>query len=183
MVENDRYISERIASGDKKTFEGVFKEYYTQLVLFARNYIDQIEDAEEIVQQLFFNLWNKRKTLSINQSIKSYLYNSVRNNCFDFLKHEKVKAQYAGVVRRQQTYENNSTNKLIEKETISKVYQAVEMLPEKTKMIFKMNRFEGLKYREIAEKLDISQKTVENQMGIALKKLREMLKDYHFNKK
>ena len=173
---NDKNIFNDIARGNKKSFEILFKAYYSPLVVYAQNYLENFEEAEEIVQELFYNLWNKRNIIEINQSIKAYLYNAVRNNCYDYLKHQKVKQQYAKhVANTGNSKDQDNSNELISKETSQLILDAIEDLPEKTRHIFKLNRFEGLKYREIAEKLDISPKTVENQMGIALKKLRVSL--------
>jgi len=180
MEINDKYIFNKIAEGDKNAFELVFKEYYPSLLIFARRFIDNAGDAEDIVQQLFCNIWFKKDKLNINQSIRAYLFNSVRNNCYDYIKHQKVKAQYFNkVIKERNEDKGDFNNGLITRETVEAIFKAIENLPEKTKNIFKMNRFEGLKYREIAEKLEISPKTVENQMGMALKKLREALRNLY----
>jgi len=184
MEINDKNIFRKISEGSEDAFKAVFNEYYSRLVVFAQNYIDNFEDAEEIVQQLFYSLWLKKDKLKIELSVKAYLYNAVRNNCYDYLKHQKVKSLYARRINQETKSQNiKFHNELISKETAKIILDAIESLPEKTKKIFKMNRFDGLKYKEIAEALEISPKTVENQMGTALKKLRNLLKNYIHLKK
>jgi len=177
QVEQD--IWQSISAGDELAYEGLFKSFYPELTLYAVRFVQDIDNAEEIVQDIFFNLWNNRSKLNINVSLKSYLYRTVKNTCLNLLKHQKVEHKYKEHFSRElQIDEMNSDNWMVESELSDKITGAIEKLPPERKKVFVLSRFEELKYKEIAEKLDISIKTVENQMGKALKFLREELKDY-----
>ncbi len=135
--------------------------------------------AKEIVQVSFINLWEKRQSIDISKSVKSYLTTSIRNKCLNYLRDTKkfdTDIILSDVLFQEVNFEQG--DKLIEKELNNKITKAIDELPEKCKEIFQLNRFENLKYKEIANKLDISVKTVETQMSKALKHLREKLKDY-----
>uniref|UniRef100_UPI0032180E84 RNA polymerase sigma-70 factor n=1 Tax=uncultured Draconibacterium sp. TaxID=1573823 RepID=UPI0032180E84 len=171
-------LFEKIQKGDEKAFEHLFKMYYSHLCAFATNIIEDEIAAEEIVQDFFVKLWEKRNKLTIEISVKRYLFRSVKNLCFNLIKHNNVKLQHA----KQITAEAENTNyhdQFVEVDLASKIEESIESLPEKRREIFRLSRQEGLKYREIAEKLKISVKTVEVQMGLALKTLRDKLKHYN----
>lgn len=156
-----------------------FKNFYQPLCRYAYTFLQDREDAEEVVQNAFLGMWEKRSNLSIHTSAKSYLYAMVRNACLNVLKHEKIKQKYAGeqMVVTQGGYEA-VTETVHSDELERRIYDAMNTLPEQCRLVFKLSRFEELKYAEIAEHLNISVKTVENHMGKALKLMREALKDY-----
>lgn len=166
-----------IKQGDESAFEQMFREHYQALCAFANSYLLDLDNAEEIVQNVFYKIWERRETLEINTSIKSYLFSSVRNACLNELKHDKVKQEHEGFVKATQS-EGKEDGLLEQKELGYEINEAIESLPERCKEVFKLNRLEGLKYREVAELLNISEKTVEHQMGKALKVLREKLVHY-----
>ena len=135
------------------------------------------DEAEEIVQEMFFRIWDKRNQLEIRSSVKNYLFRSVKNLCINYITHNKIKSEYAGkILSDVNTREIGES--YFEPELAEKIEKCIDELPEKRKRIFRMSRENGLKYHEIAEKLGISVKTVEVQMGMALKTLRDRLKDY-----
>ena len=175
----EKELIEMISEGEEYAFEYLYENYYVALCIFARKYVSELEVAEEIVQQLFYTIWEKRKELTFKTSLKPYLYSSVKNNSLDYLKHQKVKNNYTKHVLSTSRNESSDYNdKYVSKESLERINRAIEKLPEQRKRVFKMNRFEGLKYREIAVKLQISEKTVENHMGSALKQLRILLKEF-----
>lgn len=177
QIEQD--IWQSISAGDELAYEGLFKSHFAELTLYAMRFVRGMENAEEIVQDIFFNLWNNREKLNVNTSIKSYLYRSVKNTCLNVLKHQKVEDRYQKYLSRElQGEEMNADNWMVESELSDKISKAIDKLPPERKKVFVLSRFEELKYKEIAEKLNISIKTVETQMGKALKFLREELKDY-----
>jgi RNA polymerase sigma-70 factor (ECF subfamily) len=146
---------------------------------YAKKYLSDLDQAEEIVQDIFFNFWSKRHNLQISTSLEAYLFRSVRNSCLNFLKHLKVREQYK--LANEQSIKNEEKNvqdQVIALELQDKIDTCVEQLPPERKKIFKMSRYEGFKYREIADELGISIKTVEVQMGKALKFMREQLVDF-----
>ncbi len=173
----DKELCLLVKEGDEKAFETLFHRYYPSLCLLARQYVDDDEKAEEVVQDIFVKIWSKRKELSIETSFKQYLLRSVKNQCINQLQHLKIRQKHAQKVK-DDSKENNGTTFFIEFGLAEKIEASIDSLPEKRKEIFKLSREDGLKYREIAEQLGISVKTVEAQMGLALKQLREMLKDY-----
>lgn len=176
---DDRLLIAQIQSGNEEAYERIFLTYYDGLVAYADKYISDTVMAEEIVQDLFVSFWHKRADIAIKSSLASYLYRAVRNACLNHIKHLKVRQEYQEHGKRERTAaEQNQSDSLIALELAEKIEQAIESLPEARRRIFIMNRYEGLKYREIAEKLDLSMKTVESQMSKALQFLREQLKEY-----
>jgi len=177
----EKSLFKKIKDDDEKAFEKLFHRYYGQLCLFASRILQDETSAEEIVQDFFVKLWEKRKQLSIETSVKSYLYRSIRNLCFNLIEHNNIKLKHAqSVIAKHETYYINDDG-FNEVDLAQKIEESIQALPEKRREIFRLSREEGLKYREIAEKLNISIKTVEAQMGLAFKTLREKLKHYKSN--
>jgi len=167
----------KIKSNDVEAFEKIFREYYSPLVLFTIKIVNDKDVAEEIVQEFFYHYWKNREQMSIKFSLKSYFYQSVRNNALKYLRHEAVKQKYASGIGSNNTPQSFSPD-YGEKELQKIIDNVLENLPQRCSLIFKMNRFEGLTYKEIAEKLSISVKTVEADMGKALKAFRNKLTKY-----
>ena len=171
----NEYISKKIKSGDEKLFNQLFDDYYTSLCFFANNYLKDLDLSRSLVQEVFVNLWVKREKLDIGHSVKSYLYNSVKNISIDYIRKEKKKIH---IIDFSDDIVQSPFKDLVEEAELNdRINQSINELPEKCKEIFKLCRFEGLKYSQIAEQLNISIKTVEMQMGIALKKIRQKLSD------
>jgi len=172
----DIEIIRRIRKGDVKEYESLFRSSYVSLVKYARTLIKDNDTAEEIVQELFFRLWQSRENLKIDTSLNGYLFRSVHNRCLHYIEHNKVVLRHAEEMLIQQP-ENQDTplDILRYKELQAKIAGVLERLPDRCGRIFCMNRFEGLKYNEIAEKLSVSIKTVESNMGKALKEFRKVL--------
>lgn len=174
----EKNIVEKIKTGDEKAFEELFNSYYGQLCLFATKIIEDEMNAEEMVQDIFVKFWEKREQLTIETSLKNYLFRSVKNSCLNTIKHNKTRKQYAQHILSE-AEKNNFNDNYIEVDLAKKIEDSIESLPEKRREIFRMSREEGLKYREIAEKLKISIKTVETQMALAIRTLRDKLKNYN----
>jgi len=168
----------KIRSGDSAAFEALFNFYCQQLINFARRYVFDKQIAENVVQDVFVNVWQNRKNLDPSKMIKAYLFTAVKNNSLKHLRHLNIENKEIESTSPYIGDDERPDKKLDEKELGVEVHQAIDELPEKCKEIFKMNRFENLKYAEIAKILNISIKTVETQMGRALKKLRERLKPF-----
>ncbi|HET6994242.1 MAG TPA: RNA polymerase sigma-70 factor, partial [Chitinophagaceae bacterium] len=136
-------------------------------------------EAEEMVQQVFFKLWERSEHLSFSGSLAAYLYRAVHNESLNFLKHQKVKASHQlHVAYSMKNKSEQAQPKIIRKELETKFREALNELPEQCRTVFQLSRFEDMKYKEIADKLEISVKTVENHMGKALKILRTKLVDF-----
>jgi RNA polymerase sigma-70 factor, ECF subfamily len=164
---------------DDLAFEQLFKAHFKALHAYANVLLRDDEQAEEIVQNLFMRLWEKRELLSANTSVKAYLYRSVHNDCLNYIKHNKVKAKYQEYASYSMNQHSESAARKVElKEFEWRIHEALNELPQQCRLIFQMSRFEDLKYKEIAEQLNLSVKTVENQMGKALKLMRLKLKDF-----
>ena len=177
-MENEEVIVSRLINKDKGAFELVFNQYYGVMVLYASRFMDTREEAEEVVQDVFVKFWEKCESLAPDSSVKSYLYRSVHNSCLNIIKHEKVKDGYKQHLLQVLESSYQTDVELRDPDAIRKrINDEIEKLPPRCSEIFKLSRFEGLKYQEIAEHLDISVKTVEVQMGKALKVLRENLSD------
>ncbi|MCG6190678.1 RNA polymerase sigma-70 factor [Maribellus maritimus] len=176
MTFSDSHIFEKINKGDDTAFSRLFDEFYTPLCFFANRYVADLDLSRSLVQQVFVDLWVKREKLNIHFSPKSYLYHSVRNRSIDYLRTEKKSIPISGTIEDSGSIPFHDL--VEEAELNDKINKAINQLPEKCREIFVLCRFENMKYSEIAKKLNISVKTVEMQMGIALKKLRQSLSDY-----
>ncbi|MBN1251226.1 MAG: RNA polymerase sigma-70 factor [Bacteroidales bacterium] len=170
----------KIKSGNLKTFEKVFREFYPVLCSFANKFLSDADKSEEIVQEIFYKIWKKRESLDINVSLKSYLYKSVQNKCYQIIQHKAVEDKYKNYVINDKSNHSILPSDELEIEEINLlIEQTLNSLPDRCNQIFRMNRFEGLKYKEIADKLSISIKTVEANMGKALKAFRSNFKKYN----
>lgn len=179
MQITDKEVFFQIQSGQIPAFEMLFRTHYPSLCRFAGTYLQDPDWAEEVVQAAFIGIWEKKTEIHIDTSIKAYLYRTVRNSCLNELKHERVKQAYqAKQAALDEPFSSPADHLTLEGELESKIHQAIAKLPEQCRLIFTMSRFEELKYQEIADQLGISVKTVENQMGKALKLMRGYLKEY-----
>ena len=166
--------------GVEDLFEQVFKSHFKSLHSYACTIMRDPMPAEEIVQNIFLKLWEKKEEITIKENISVYLYRAVHNESLNYLRHRKVRSAYQSYAMRQhkQTEQEKPAEKVVRKELEKKLEIALQELPEQCRTIFQLSRFEDLKYREIADKLGLSVKTIENQMGKALKLLRLKLVDF-----
>ena len=163
------------ATGDRPAFEALFRQHYRPLCAFAVQYVKDMDRAEDLVQDLFFRLWLDRAQVRISTSVKAYLFAAVRNRCLNAMKSGARVRSLNEAVHDAPDAEVRTEDEHAER--IARVQAAIEALPAERKKVFKLSRYEGLKYHEIAARLGISVKTVENQMGQALKTLRTELAD------
>lgn len=160
-------------------FENLFKSNYAELCGYANTYLNDVEASEEIVQAFFVKFWESKESVKVKTSQRSYLFTSIKNACLNQIKHIKVREEYKEINQREMENSQYAVDEQYEaSELDQKIRESIELLPEGRKRVFIMSRFEGLKYKEIAEKLKISVKTVENQMGSAIKHLKSELADY-----
>jgi RNA polymerase sigma-19 factor, ECF subfamily len=168
-----------LSKRDEAAFEQVFKTYYRNLHAYAFTMLKDEAEAEEMVQQVFFKLWERSDHLSFSGSIAAYLYRAVHNESLNFLKHQKVKTSHQmHVAYSMKNKSEQAQPKMLKNELENKLREALNELPEQCRTVFQLSRFEDMKYKEIADKLEISVKTVENHMGKALKLLRIKLVDF-----
>lgn len=171
-------LIQNMMAGDRESFNAVFRRFYTPMVRYGIRFVGDVDVATEIVQDLFVRLWTGREKININTSFESYLMRSVRNASISYINkvrsHEDVHQQLA-----LEDIDNNDPSEELQSKNLEITYsQILASMPEKRREVFLASRFEGLKYAEIAEKLNISVKTVEAHMVAAIKQLREGLKDF-----
>lgn len=175
----EKVLISRFKVGDSGAFSSIFTAYYKDLVLFAARFTKEKDSAEEIVQDTFVKLWEEHETVNINVSLKSFLLKSVQNKCIDLLRHKKImQAHNSYVLELPPLLECDTDNYILYSELHDQMEAALDKLPDEISDAFRMNRFKGLKYFEIAEILDVSVRTVEVRIGRALNMLRIHLKDY-----
>ena len=169
---------QRIQKGNIKAYEQLFRKYYEQLCQWAYQYLHDRDSSEEVVQDLFYNIWLKREDLDFRVSVKSYLYQSISNNCKMILRQKKRRSEIESNLASESRMSTEPEDLLETEEINDIVNRTLINLPERSATIFKMSRFEGMKYSEIAEKLNISVKTVEANMSKALAMFRQNLEKY-----
>nr|WP_321453763.1 RNA polymerase sigma-70 factor [uncultured Carboxylicivirga sp.] len=168
---------ESIAEGNESEFEKLFITYHAKLHRFAYLFVHSKELADEIVMDVFYNLWNKRKNLPSVKNLETYLFISVRNLSYTAVKREgrykfdDLDALEVDIPKYHITPESN----LISNENIEEINLAIETLPSKCKMVFKLIREEGFSKKEVSDILNISVKTIDNQISIAVRKIAEVL--------
>ena len=171
------FLLERLRNGDRSLFTRLFEYYYSGLVIYADRFLDNPEAAEDVVQSVFVGLWENRKNINTS-SLRLYLLNSTKNRCIDQIRKKKTKDKY---ILRQTYQSGHSTNDFWTEHELEKLIKtAIGKLPSRCRKIFELSRVEGLKSKEIAQKLQLSQRTVETQITNALRILRKELKDYLF---
>lgn len=178
MFTDDRQIFEAIKRDNHGAYERVFREYYRPMTAYAFRFLGSLADSESIVQDVFLRLWQKRHEMVITTSLQLYLFRSVKNHCINYIEHEKIKTGYQSMVIHNETDRTDYSEFFLEFGLVKKIENAIAALPPKRQEIFRLAREEGMKYREIAERLELSVKTVEAQMTLALRQLRESLKEF-----
>jgi RNA polymerase sigma-70 factor (ECF subfamily) len=178
--DEERFIFARMAEGDKEAFRFFFEKYYADLCNFVNIYLNDPAMAEDIVQDVYVYFWSQKEEIHIETSIKSYLLKASKNKSLNYLRneknrlaiHEKLANESATSYEIPEDREDDFRKQAI-------IEKAVASLPKKCREIYILSKEKKLTYNEISKELSISTKTVENQMGIALKKLRELLKPYY----
>ena len=164
-----------LRAGRESTYARLFHDYYAPLSVFANSYVNDMDAAKEVVQDLFVSIFENRKTLLITTSLKSYLYQAVRNRCLNHLKRLKTGREH---LERMGELTNNTESLedlILKNELEYRIFQIVSNLSPKCKEVFILSRVHGLKNPEIASRLELSIRTVETQISNALKILREKL--------
>jgi RNA polymerase sigma-70 factor (ECF subfamily) len=171
---------EQIRADDESAFDALFTAWYGKLLAYAFSVLQQEAQAEEVVQTVFCRIWEKRRQWQVHTSMKAYLYGSVYHQCMDGLRRAKQVQRYRRHVLQHHAGNQAApaSGKAELKELEVKLQHALSQLPHQCRAIFQLSRFGGLKYREIAEQLGLSIKTVEAQVSKALKHLRDELTDF-----
>jgi len=176
LKNSETHIIEGIRAGRESTFRELFADYYRPLSVFALKYTGDLETAKEIVQELFVHLYQSRNTLLVSSSLKSYLFQAVRNRCLNHIKQNQTRRKHLDEYHAEQDLSFDMEARIRETELEHHIFKIVESLPPQCRNIFTLSRVKGLSNGEIAEKLQISKRTVETQISNALKTLRTKLK-------
>ena len=171
---SDQTLFEKVKGNDEGAFETLFRMYYPRLCVYAQSIMNNAYDAEEVVQNAFVKIWERKENISLQTSFKSYIYQAVKNNCLTLLRDQKKTHSKLRVINKMDENLNLDHGDGFDFELYRRLEDAIELLPEQCKRIFIMSRINGLKHKEIADDLGLKVKTVENQIGIALKKLRSI---------
>ncbi|MDR0348663.1 MAG: RNA polymerase sigma-70 factor [Tannerella sp.] len=174
----NNWLFVRLKQGDEAAFEAVYREYFKGLCAFASQYIIDIDECEEIVQDVMMWLWEKRSMLVPEMSVKSLLFTIVKNKCLNNIAHYQIKQRVHEDLYAKFEEQFEDPDLYLEGELMIKLDKAIQELPTDYRVAFTMNRFENRTYAEIAEKMDVSAKTIAYRISQALKILREDLKEY-----
>ena len=175
----ERILLERLKTNDQSAFTIVFTKYYQDLVRFSFGYTRDSDASEEIVQEVFLKLWETRDSLVIHNSLKSFLLKTVQNRSIDSLRHVTITQKYASLVLDHPILsENDTENYILHSELEAGFNHAMEKIPLQYAEAFRMSRIDALNYQDIAQKLEVSVRTVEVRISKALSLLRDELKDY-----
>lgn len=182
----DNELVYKIQNSDHSAIQWLYEKYYIGLCVYANRFIKSKSSSEEIVQQTFLKLWEKREKLDIKESIQAYLFTTVKNKCLNYIKHEQIVNRYnkslSQTLYDSEEYlavsQETGLSIFIAHELEQKIIAAIDNLPEQCREIFKMSRFSGLKHSEIATLKGVTLNTVQKQISIALMKLKNDLSDY-----
>jgi len=186
MSENENYLFERIRTGDEAAFKIIYKKYAPRLYYFVYEYVTFNDVAENIIQETFMTFWEKKTTLSANTNLGAYLFTVAKNNCLYKLRDRRYQQRLfdstdvdaVEMTANLDALEELDTSQLAFNEIERIISQTLDQLPPQCRAVFMLSRFDDKKNREIAEELNISEKTVEGHITKALKIFRTTLKDY-----
>lgn len=171
----DRETLARLRSGDSSAFDAIFRSEYGLLVGMAERLLGERALAEEVAQEVLMELWRRRESLVIEESLRAYLIRSARNRALNQLRHERVRRDAAPYLDSPRSASPDAPRKLEDAEIDAALYEAIASLPPRCREVFELSRVQRLRYGEIAVVLGVSTKAVEAQMGKALRILRERM--------
>lgn len=178
---SENNIFQKVKNGDRSAFHILFQKYYQPLFLFALKFVDE-EEAKDIVQDCFYELWQNREKTNVRTSVSAFLFTIVKNRCYRYLKTEQKKKVYHGsfgmlIKQAELQYYINSEKSILEFATKDRIEKVIQQMPDKCCEVFKKSRFEGFSNKEIAETFNISVKAVEKHISKALQLFREEFKE------
>lgn len=176
---SDPDLIKAIRDGNAEVFRRVFDSCYDGLCRYAFTLLKDFDQAEDLVQSIMVKLWERRESLEIKTSVRSYLFRAVYNQCLNQLEHNTIKKKYDVGVQRIPGLDEQQPD-VFPQELEDRIKKAVDSLPQQCRLIFMMSRYEDMRYSEIAEKLDISVNTIQNQICKALKILKDELKEHGY---
>jgi RNA polymerase sigma-70 factor (ECF subfamily) len=176
-ISNQQFILDELQKGNERAFNSIFKQYYKPLCQFSYSFIKVQDTAENLVQEVFAKLWEKRENITNIDNLLSYLMGMVRNQSIDFLRKEKTNSKIFNNLRLEKS-ENTTEEQISKNEFEEKLLKSIMNLPERCRTAIEMSRLEGLSNKEIAQKMEISVKGVEALIGRSLKLLRSELQEF-----
>jgi len=174
----DYELLKMIQQDDEKAMSQLFRLYYTQVCKAISRVISDEHVVEDLAQDVFYDLWRRRKTLEINTSLRAYLKRAGVNKTLNYIRDKKIKWDDEGKLPFMASKEPDATQVMEGQDLQKQIHSAIQSLPERCRLVFSLSRFEEMSYQQIADELEISIKTVENQMSKALKILRNILEPY-----
>ena len=175
-ADNESQLLQRLSAGEEQAFKELYDHYAPSLISFAAARLVSLDEASDIVHDLFVHLWQDRQNINIRISFRAYLFAATRYRIIDHIRKNSTQKKYAEQIARMPVHtEEEAENKLFEKELRERLDEAINQLPPRTKEVFCLSRFEHLTTKEIAERLTLSEQTVKNQLTTALSKLRVLL--------
>ena len=183
FLHGDLYLIRKLRKGDKEAFELIFNKYKEKLYFFALGYLHSSSESEEVIQHVFVSLWENRNTLIEVLSLKDYLYKAVINKVYNYFKHQAVRQKYLNHMLTHESLEDDHSQQSIYFNDLKgTVDNLIAVLPERQQQIFKLSQQDGLANNEIAARLGLSVRSVENQIYRALKFIKENLnKEYYLS--
>jgi RNA polymerase sigma-70 factor, ECF subfamily len=172
---DERELLQRLRRGDDSAYEAIFRQWYAPLVATTAALLRDQGPAEEVVQDVLLELWRRRETLTLEQSLRGYLFPSTRNRALNYLRRQRVESRGEPTIVASMPTPEQADSEVREAELRLAIHSAIAGLPDRCREVFELSRIQGLKYSEIATTLGISVKTVEAQMGKALRVMREKL--------
>lgn len=172
--EKEQVVFQRMRRGDERAFEYFFRKYVKVLHAYALGFLKEKEEAEDVVQEVFIYLWEHREELRDVEGLEGYLKRAVWNRCVNVRKREETRRRHEQEMRNDVPEADDWLEEKELKETRERLLEALEELPERCREIFKMSALEGMKYREIAERLDVTENTVKTQVKLGYKRMREV---------
>ncbi len=177
----DNLLVTRIRQNDKDAFKSLYNRYSKRIYFFSLKYLGNDIEVEELVQSVFINIWENRKSLDATSSVKSYIYKCAVNYIYNYLKKKTIHARFIeSQIHKDETHSNHTYEEIFFHDLEKSINSVVGTLPSQQQKIFQLSRYEGLTDKEIAGKLNLSVRTVENQLYRALKKIKIILKEKYF---
>jgi len=179
MDENEIKILQQLKLGNRQSYSRLFETYYPVLCAFAFKYLSDLDTSKEIVQDLFVSIYERRSSLVINTSLKSYLFQSVKNRAYNYLSKKRTEEKHHKLISLQDSGVADLNDQLTEVEMEQEVFRTIEKLAPRCREIFVMSRIDGMRNGQIADELGVSIRTVETQISNALKEIRYNLRQYY----
>jgi RNA polymerase sigma-70 factor (ECF subfamily) len=172
---DERELLVRLRAGEEAAYDAIFRQWYAPLVATTTALLRDGGPAEEVVQDVMLELWRRRESITFETSIRAYLFQATRNRALNYLRRQRVEARGEGTIAASMPTPEPADSEAREAELNIAIQSAIASLPDRCREVFELSRIQGLKYAEIATELGISVKTVEAQMGKALRVMREQL--------